>query len=139
MMPYAMLGMTKVMEVVFQLGPDTTVSLGLFDVSPAVAVMLGCCVLALIYALSGPYLPGVLAHRGYGPTRLVEHLYLSTEGIWGIPLGVSADFVFLFVLFGSVLGIYPFAADAVTVVRVGISVGLVAAGFALTRAIDRLS
>ena len=59
------------------------------------------CILALIYALSGPYLPGVLAHRGYGPTRLVEHLYLSTEGIWGIPLGVSADFVFLFVLFGS--------------------------------------
>ena len=39
------------------------------------------CILALIYALSGPYLPGVLAHRGYGPTRLVEHLYLSTEGI----------------------------------------------------------
>ena len=63
------------------------------------------CILALIYALSGPYLPGVLAHRGYGPTRLVEHLFLSTEGIWGIPLGVSADFVYLFVLFGSVLDV----------------------------------
>jgi TRAP transporter 4TM/12TM fusion protein len=36
---------------------------------------------------------------------LVEHLYLSTEGIWGIPLGVSADFVYLFVLFGSVLDV----------------------------------
>ena len=61
------------------------------------------CVLALGYALSGPYLPGVLAHRGYGVTRLVEQLYLSTEGIWGVPLGVSADFVYLFVLFGAVL------------------------------------
>jgi TRAP transporter 4TM/12TM fusion protein len=61
------------------------------------------CVLALAYALAGPHLPGVLAHRGYGPVRLIEHLYLSTEGIWGVPLGVSADFVYLFVLFGAVL------------------------------------
>lgn len=63
------------------------------------------CVLALAYAVSGPYLPGLLAHRGYGLTRLVEHLYLSTEGIWGIPLGVSADFVYLFVLFGALLDV----------------------------------
>jgi TRAP transporter 4TM/12TM fusion protein len=61
------------------------------------------CILAIAYAFSGPYLPGFLAHRGYGATRLIEHLYLSTEGIWGIPLGVSADFVYLFVLFGAVL------------------------------------
>ena len=61
------------------------------------------CVLALAYAFSGPYLPGFLAHRGYGVTRVVEQLFLSTEGIWGVPLGVSADFVYLFVLFGAVL------------------------------------
>jgi TRAP transporter 4TM/12TM fusion protein len=61
------------------------------------------CVLALGYAFAGPYLPGVLAHRGYDTTRLIEQLYLSTEGIWGIPLGVSANFVYLFVLFGAVL------------------------------------
>ena len=61
------------------------------------------CMLALLYAFAGPYLPGFLAHRGYGVTRLIEHLYLSTEGVWGIPLGVSADFVYLFVLFGAVL------------------------------------
>lgn len=59
--------------------------------------------LALAYAVSGPHLPGILAHRGYGFTRLMEHLYLSTEGIWGVPLGVSADFVYLFVLFGALL------------------------------------
>jgi TRAP transporter 4TM/12TM fusion protein len=38
-------------------------------------------------------------------TRVIEHLYLSTEGIWGVPLGVSADFVYLFVLFGAVLDV----------------------------------
>jgi TRAP transporter 4TM/12TM fusion protein len=59
--------------------------------------------LALVYAGAGPHLPGVLAHRGYGFTRLMEHLYLSMEGIWGVPLGVSADFVYLFVLFGALL------------------------------------
>lgn len=63
------------------------------------------CILALGYGLAGPYLPGILAHRGYPPTRLIEHIYLSTEGIWGVPLGVSADFVYLFVLFGAVLDV----------------------------------
>ena len=61
------------------------------------------CMLALLYGMLGPHLPGLLAHRGYGVTRLVEHLYLTTEGIWGIPLGVSADFVYLFILFGAIL------------------------------------
>jgi len=65
--------------------------------------LVAVCVLALGYAVTGPYLPGILAHRGYGAVRLIEHLYLSTEGIWGVPLGVSADFVYLFVLFGAVL------------------------------------
>ena len=60
---------------------------------------------ALLYALAGPWLPGVLAHRGYAPARIVEQLFLSTEGIWGVPLGVSADFVFLFVLFGAFLDV----------------------------------
>ena len=62
-------------------------------------------VFALAFAFSGAYLPGVLAHRGYGIKRLIEHLYLSTEGIWGIPLGVSAQFVYLFILFGAVLDV----------------------------------
>ncbi|MBK5926284.1 transporter [Rhodobaculum claviforme] len=55
---------------------------------------------ALMYAIFGPLLPGDLAHRGYGIVRLVEHLYLGTEGIYGIALGVVATFVFHFVLFG---------------------------------------
>jgi len=65
--------------------------------------LVSIALLALAYAFIGPWLPGFLAHRGYSVTRLIEHLYLSTEGIWGIPLGVSADFVYLFVLFGAIL------------------------------------
>ncbi len=60
---------------------------------------------ALLYALAGPWLPGDLAHRGYTPARIIEQLFLSTEGVWGVPLGVSADFVYLFVLFGAFLDI----------------------------------
>ena len=67
--------------------------------------LVAVAVAALLYALAGPWLPGVLAHRGYGPGRIVEQLFLSTEGIWGVPLGVSADFVYLFVLFGAFLDI----------------------------------
>lgn len=63
------------------------------------------CLAAIVYAFIGPNLPGLLAHRGYGPVRLLEQLYLSTEGIWGVPLGVSADFVYLFILFGAVLDV----------------------------------
>ncbi len=65
--------------------------------------LVSVAIAAILYAFAGPYLPGFLAHRGYSTSRLVEHLYLSTEGIWGIPLGVSADFVYLFVLFGAIL------------------------------------
>jgi TRAP transporter 4TM/12TM fusion protein len=48
----------------------------------------------------GPWLPGVLGHRGYDIVRIVEHLYLGTEGIYGIAVGVVATYVFHFVLFG---------------------------------------
>jgi TRAP transporter 4TM/12TM fusion protein len=57
----------------------------------------------LIYSYFGPYMPGYFAHRGYSLERIIEHLYMQTEGIYGIPLGVSSSFVFLFILFGSVL------------------------------------
>lgn len=57
----------------------------------------------LIYAFLGPYLPGMLYHRGYDLPRVLNQMYLTTEGIYGIPLGVSADYIFLFILFGSFL------------------------------------
>ncbi len=63
-----------------------------------------CVVLAfLAYAFLGPYMPGVLAHRGLTPAQLVSHLFFTTEGVFGIPLGVSSTFIFLFILFGAYL------------------------------------
>ena len=57
----------------------------------------------LCYAFAGPYMPGVLAHRGLNVNQLVSHLFFTTEGIFGIPLGVSSTFIFLFILFGAYL------------------------------------
>ena len=57
----------------------------------------------ILYAFSGASLPDLIAHRGYSVNRVVDHLFLTTEGIFGVPLGVSAAFVFLFVLFGALL------------------------------------
>ena len=60
-------------------------------------------ILALGYAYLGPYLPFGLDHRGYTLERIASHLYLSTDGLYGIPLGVSATFIFMFVLLGAFL------------------------------------
>jgi len=62
-------------------------------------------ILVLINCYLGPYfldIPGldIFAHRGYPVSRIVDYMYLGTEGIFGIPLGVVATFVFHFVLFG---------------------------------------
>lgn len=57
----------------------------------------------LLYAIVGPYMPGFLNHRGYSVARIVSHMYYTTEGILGIPLGVAATFIFLFILLGSFL------------------------------------
>ncbi len=57
----------------------------------------------VVYAFLGPMMPGLLAHRGYGYERILSHLYMTTEGIFGIPLGVSATFVVLFIIFGAFL------------------------------------
>jgi len=61
------------------------------------------CIVFLLYAYLGPYLPGELAHRGFRVKRIVDHIFMSGEGLWGVPLRVSATFVFLFVLFGAFL------------------------------------
>lgn len=60
-------------------------------------------VVFLAYAFAGPYIPGTFAHRGVDLALLVDHLYFTTEGVFGIPLGVSATFIFLFILFGAYL------------------------------------
>ncbi|WP_411794927.1 TRAP transporter permease [Halomonas sp. A29] len=59
--------------------------------------------LFLLYSLFGPYMPGILAHRGVSLYGLINHQWLTTQGVFGIALGVSTSFVFLFVLFGALL------------------------------------
>ena len=63
-----------------------------------------CCVL-LLYAFAGQWLPDVVAHKAASASKVAEHLWLSTEGVFGVALGVSAGFIFLFVLFGALLDI----------------------------------
>ena len=60
-------------------------------------------ILALLYCFFGRSLPEMIAHRGFSVQRIVNHMYLGTEGIFGTPLEVSSTFVFMFILFGSVL------------------------------------
>ncbi|GAB1427411.1 TRAP transporter permease [Aminivibrio sp.] len=62
-------------------------------------------IVAIIYALFGPYFPGMLAHGGFPISELAPFEYLRTDGIFGVPLGVSASFIFLFVLFGAILSV----------------------------------
>ncbi len=57
----------------------------------------------LSYDFFGQYLPDLISHKGASLTKIISQMYLTTEGIYGVPLGVSAGFVFLFVLFGSLL------------------------------------
>ncbi|WP_246237314.1 TRAP transporter permease [Halovulum dunhuangense] len=57
----------------------------------------------LVYTFLGPYMPGIIAHKGNSLGEVVNHHWITTSGVFGIALGVSTSFVFLFVLFGSLL------------------------------------
>lgn len=71
-------------------------------------------VIFIVYAFAGPYLPGIFHHTGVYPSELLDYQYLSTEGLFGIPLGVSATFVAPFIIFAALLrytGIASFMFD----------------------------
>ncbi|TJV14210.1 MAG: C4-dicarboxylate ABC transporter, partial [Mesorhizobium sp.] len=53
----------------------------------------------IFYTFAGQYMPDVIQHRGASLTKFLNHQWLTTEGVFGIALGVSTSFVFLFVLF----------------------------------------
>ncbi len=67
---------------------------------PALAVI---ALAFLAYSVAGPWMPALLAHRGVSFSALANHQWITTEGVFGIALGVSTSFVFLFVLFGALL------------------------------------
>ncbi len=60
-------------------------------------------ILFLLYDYLGPYMPDLIAHKGASINKIMGQMFLTTEGIFGVPLGVSASYVFLFVLFGALL------------------------------------
>ncbi|GAB1461392.1 MAG: TRAP transporter permease [Thauera sp.] len=57
----------------------------------------------LVYIFFGPYMPEVIAHRGASLSKGMSHMWLTTEGVFGVAVGVSTSFIFLFVLFGALL------------------------------------
>jgi TRAP transporter 4TM/12TM fusion protein len=61
--------------------------------------------LFMAFVFLGPYMPEVLQHRGASLSRFISHMWLTTEGVYGVALGVSVQFIFLFVLFGTLLDI----------------------------------
>jgi TRAP transporter 4TM/12TM fusion protein len=66
-------------------------------------IMTGICSVAMLYAYFGQYMPELIIHKGYSIERITTTLWLTTEGIFGLPIGVAATFVFVFVLFGAFL------------------------------------
>jgi len=66
-------------------------------------VMTGICAASIAYAIFGQYMPELIIHKGYSIERISTTLWLTTEGIFGLPIGVAATFVFVFVLFGAIL------------------------------------
>jgi TRAP transporter 4TM/12TM fusion protein len=69
-------------------------------VGPALAII---ATLMLVYIFAGPWLPGMMAHKGASLSRVASQMWLTSEGIFGVALGVSTNVVFFFVLFGSLL------------------------------------
>lgn len=70
------------------------------------ALGLPMVILALVfltYIFFGPYMPEMIAHKGASLSKAMSHMWLGTEGVFGVALGVSASFIFLFVLFGALL------------------------------------
>jgi len=66
-------------------------------------IMTGICIVGMLYAFYGPYMPELIIHKGYSIERITTTLWLTTEGIFGLPIGVASTFVFVFVLFGAFL------------------------------------
>ena len=60
-------------------------------------------IIFLIYIMAGRYMPDVIAHKGASLERMLSHQWLTTEGVFGVALGVSSGFIFIYVLFGALL------------------------------------
>ncbi|MBP9560434.1 MAG: TRAP transporter fused permease subunit, partial [Syntrophorhabdaceae bacterium] len=66
-------------------------------------IMPVCSILFLVYAYVGPWLPAPWTHRGYDIERIVGHMYMTLEGIFGVPIDVSSSIIIMFTIFGAFL------------------------------------
>lgn len=95
-------------------------------------------IIFLFYGYFGKQMPGILTHRGYSVERIATHLFYTTEGIIGLPLGTSATYIFLFILFGAFLektGIGEFFIDVANAIA-GFAIGGPAKVAVLTSALQ---
>ena len=69
-------------------------------VGPPIVIIASCF---FIYGMAGKYMGGFLLHRGFSLKRIITHLFITTEGVIGNPLGVCSTYIFLFILFGAFL------------------------------------
>lgn len=69
-------------------------------VGPPIVIIASCF---LIYGIVGKYMGSFLLHRGFSLKRIITHLFITTEGVIGNPLGVCSTYIFLFILFGAFL------------------------------------
>ena len=86
--------------VVFVIGIMILLEATRRSLGPALTIVAS---LFLIYNVLGPMMPDIIAHKGNSLSEVVNHQWITTEGVFGIALGVSTSFVFLFVLFGALL------------------------------------
>jgi TRAP transporter 4TM/12TM fusion protein len=66
-------------------------------------ILAGVAALMIAYSFCGPFLPGLLAHRGFDVARIATYMYDGMNGIYGMALGVSATFIYIFILYGNFL------------------------------------
>ena len=100
-------------ELAGRAGAPTTVDIGVGIVGMLLLLeatrralgppLLIVAIVFLAYTFGGPYMPDVIAHKGQSLQKVMSHQWLTTEGVFGVALGVSTSFVFLFVLFGALL------------------------------------
>ena len=86
--------------VVFVIGIMILLEATRRSLGPALTIVAS---LFLVYNVLGPMMPDIIAHKGNSLSEVVNHQWITTEGVFGIALGVSTSFVFLFVLFGALL------------------------------------
>jgi TRAP transporter 4TM/12TM fusion protein len=87
----------------FAMGSLAIVMLSMAAIRVAGFILPSISLLFLAYCYFGQWIPGKFGHRGFSIISIVRHMYLSTEGIFGLPLGVVSDFIYLFIFFGVIL------------------------------------